>query len=188
MKTKANLPVFVKPVDNDVMSPKDVQFHVPSVVDDRTPLPQYQGFHRQKFVLDLRDLKLMNSVGIRNWVQWLKSFQPQNEVCLVNCPVIFMNIAAIVTDVVPDGARIESILLRYVDEEHGRGALRVLAQRPTESSWKLPQAILSASGEVYEFDGILSKTLGRLKGQVELVNEMPEAAIAGAGLTILSKE
>lgn len=168
------------------MSSQDVLFHVPSVVDDRTPLPQYQGFNRQKFILDLRDLKLMNSVGIRAWVHWIRSFQAQNEVRLVNCPVIFLNIAAIVTDVVPDGVRIDSMILRYVDEESG-AALRCVLQRPAAGPWRVPEN-LRRGGVTHEFDGILSKSLGRLKAETELLDEADEARFAELGLQVLTQE
>ncbi|MBX3019972.1 MAG: hypothetical protein KF767_18945 [Bdellovibrionaceae bacterium] len=180
------LPENVEAMDNLFMTSKDVLFHIPSVVDDRTPLPQYQGFNRQKFILDLRDLKLMNSVGIRAWVHWIRSFHSPNEVRLVNCPVIFLNIASIVSDVVPNGVRIDSMILRYVNEESG-ATLRCLLQRPTTDTWRIPET-LTHQGQTYEFDGILSKTLGRLKGETELLETMAEADLAASGLQVLTQD
>lgn len=183
---ESELPENDEPMDNTFMSSQEVLFHVPSVVDDRTPLPQYQGFHRQKFVLDLRDLKLMNSVGIRAWVHWMRSFAGPNEVLLINCPVIFLNIAAIVTDVVPEKVRVQSMILRYVDEE-SNSPLRCFMERPPTGIWKIPET-LRLGDAMYEFDGILAKSLGRLKSETELTEEISESQFADYGLQIIAEK
>jgi hypothetical protein len=143
--------------DNFEMISKDVVFQVPNVIDDRTPLPQYQGFNRQKFILDLRELKLMNSVGIRNWVHWIQTFCTVNEVVLQNCPVIFLNIAAIVAAVVPGQVRIESFIIKFVEGEASR-ELRARLTRPVAGTWKIPQSLVineNGADVIFEFDGIV---------------------------------
>lgn len=173
------------------MTSQEVHFSIPSVIDDRTRLPQYKGFHKQKFVLDMRDLKLMNSVGIRTWVQWLETFRANNQVVLVNCPVIFMNIAAIVVDVLPNEARVESVILRYVHDESGE-VLRCLSTRPGSGTWKIPQILKvtepGTTAKDYEFDGILSKSFARMRTEIEFLEELASGQFSAYGLQILTKE
>lgn len=169
------------------MSDTEVQFTIPATVDDTTRFPTYRGFHGQKFILDLRDLRMMNSMGIRTWVDWVRGFMANNTVVLRNCPMTFMSIAAIVVDVVPNEVVIESMILRYIDSETNTSMRCLFTRPPASKTWRLPMALTANSTE-YEFDGIMLKTLGRIKNELETLERHPLEQISSLGGQVLIKE
>lgn len=162
-----------------------MKYLAPAIIDDRTPLPNYKGFHREIFEIDMQDLKLMNSAGIRNWVNWLKTFEAQNEIRMVNCNMIFLNIAAFVQDVASPQVKIESVILRFT-ESNSNDIIRILSKRPASGEWQIPASLISAEND-YEFDGILTKSLARLRSEVRFIDSVELSQISSLGIEVLPK-
>lgn len=168
------------------MAKTELLFRAPPVFDDNVILPDYSSLRDHCLRIDLMDLRMMNSAGIKTWVQWTRRFDTSNEVHLLNCPSIFLNIAAIVVGVIPADAHIESLLLRYLSTDD-EAELRGLCLRPTNGDrWQLPEVILDPSqNKTYEFDGILTKSLGRLRSEVVVLPEIQLSQISSLGISLI---
>lgn len=59
-------------------------------------------------VLDLEKVTYMNSVGVKNWIQWTVQIKPTCELKMKNAPLMFVNQASTVRGFLPRHAVIES--------------------------------------------------------------------------------
>lgn len=137
---------------------------IPSVVDESARLPEVYVAQGDKVVVDLKELKLMNSAGIRLWIRWILPLTKTAKVQLTNCPMIFLNLSSIVMDVVPDQVKIESFSLNYLHLKDDREIKIHVEISPKTQSFEIPEIIITDDGEQYEFDGMIAKTFSRFKG------------------------
>lgn len=89
------------------------------LIDEETDFSRLKGFQSKNLVFDLGGIELINSVGIRSWVNWMK----QNR----DCNFTFRNCSKPVTDQInvlegflPPVATIESFYVPYVCENCGK--------------------------------------------------------------------
>ncbi|MBO9667396.1 MAG: hypothetical protein J7501_11370 [Bdellovibrio sp.] len=68
--------------------------------------------------LDLKDLKSINSLGIRNFHSWIYSIECQ-RLRLFHCPRVFVNQLNLVDGFLPAKAEIESFFVPYYNETSG---------------------------------------------------------------------
>jgi anti-anti-sigma regulatory factor len=70
--------------------------------------------------IDLRGVKHINSLGLRNWVQWMKTLlQHKSGIFLRNCPAICVNQINILEGFLPMNAIVESIEVPFICETCG---------------------------------------------------------------------
>ncbi|WP_295901134.1 hypothetical protein [uncultured Bdellovibrio sp.] len=72
--------------------------------------------------IDLKDLKSINSLGIRNFHAWIHRIQCQ-RLRLFYCPRPFINQMNLVEGFLPDKAEIESFFVPYYSERTGEDAM-----------------------------------------------------------------
>lgn len=164
-----------------VSSQNEKAIRIPSVVDENTRLPEVKIPAGENLEIDLGYLKLMNSAGIRHWIQWLTPLTRANRVQLIHCPLIFVNLSAIVVDVVPAGASVRSFTLNYFCDETDE-EIRVLFQsQGNDSEFNIPEKIVDPSGSIFEFDGLFSKTFARFKGKISYHPQVEASQLGSLG-------
>jgi hypothetical protein len=118
-------------------------------------------------VLDLNGVTAINSVGIREWIKWVKSFPPAVKLSVRNCPKIIVDQINMVAGFLPAGTRIDSFYVPYYSDATGNEKM-VLFQNGKEfkddGSLEFPAEVKDDSGEAMEMDVIEAKYFKFLKG------------------------
>lgn len=70
-------------------------------------------------VLDLGEIRLINSCGLRNWIIWIEKIDPKTQIVLKRCPQIIVDQINILEGFIPRGAVIESFFVPYYCDECG---------------------------------------------------------------------
>jgi hypothetical protein len=116
-------------------------------------------------VLDLEKVTAINSVGIREWIKWIKLIPSSANISLRKCPKIIVDQINMVAGFLPAGATIESFFVPYYSDGSGSEKM-VLFQNGKEFSngqlGTLPE-VKDDSGEVMEMDVIEAKYFKFLK-------------------------
>lgn len=81
-------------------------------LDGRATLPDL-GFVPGRLVISLSQLAFINSLGIRHWVNWIKTLRTEKEIVLTHCAPPFVRQLSILHTFIPDGARVDSICVPY---------------------------------------------------------------------------
>lgn len=116
-------------------------------------------------VLDLEGVTAINSVGIREWIKWVKLIPTAIQMSVRKCPKIIVDQINMVAGFLPPAAVIESFFVPYYADATGSEKM-VLFQNGKEFKngvLEFPAEIKDDSGEVMEMDVIEAKYFKFLK-------------------------
>lgn len=122
--------------------------------------------------LDLRDVRNLNSMGLRNWVQWVKGLKAKHQMVFRNCPRSVVDQMNILQGFLPMGAIVESFFVPYVCDHcgHDESFLATRGQDYMEGSIDTKEGASMASsrpcpscGKNMEMDVVPSKYFNFLK-------------------------
>lgn len=82
----------------------------------------------KKLIIDIENVRLINSTGLRNWVIWVKSLDPNTQILLRHCPHVVVEQMNILKSFLPSGAIVESFEVPYHCESCGYEEM-VMAER-----------------------------------------------------------
>ncbi|MCB0365164.1 MAG: hypothetical protein H6624_18880 [Bdellovibrionaceae bacterium] len=82
----------------------------------------------KEIVLDMAQIRLLNSVGLRSWLLWIKTFAGDRSLVFINCPRHVVDQMNILDGFLPLSARVESFFVPYFCE-HCEKTDSVLAVR-----------------------------------------------------------
>lgn len=66
--------------------------------------PLLRTIKKSHVIFDCRDVRHINSIGLKHWVRFLEGLQGKASVEFHNCPVFFIDYANMVPDLVESGA------------------------------------------------------------------------------------
>jgi anti-anti-sigma regulatory factor len=116
-------------------------------------------------VLDLEGVTGINSVGIREWIKWVKTMPSSVKLSVRKVPKIVVDQINMVSGFLPPGTTVESFFVPYYSDASGSEKM-VLFENGKEysgSELKAPAEIKDDSGEVMEMDVIEAKYFKFLK-------------------------
>lgn len=116
-------------------------------------------------VLDVESVSAINSVGIREWIKWTKTFPAGIQVVIRKCPKIIVDQINMVSGFLPANTLIESFYVPYFAESTGTEKM-VLFENGKEykdGNLHAPAEVKDDSGEVMEMDVIEAKYFKFLK-------------------------
>jgi hypothetical protein len=102
-------------------SGEDVVLTLIGVLDENSALPEFPSGVRGRVVIDLAGVSMINSLGCRNWIAWIKggAIVP-GGVTLVHCSPAVVNQTNILIGFLPGYVRVDSFFVPYYCEGCGR--------------------------------------------------------------------
>lgn len=148
------------------------QISIQGSIDENMDFSSLKIGEAKNLILDLREVRSLNSMGLRNWVHWVKSFRGRKQLFLRHCPRVVVDQMNILQGFLPIGAVVESIFVPYYCESCDKEE-NVLAQRgrdymegsvdAREGQNLSPTKICPHCGKTSEMDVIPAKYFGFLK-------------------------
>ena len=89
---------------------------VDGYVDERAVLPELTEIQGQ-LIINLAQLTFINSIGIRIWLQWIKSLKTDKGITLVHCSPPFVRQMSILQSFIPEGVTVKDIFVPYYCEQ-----------------------------------------------------------------------
>jgi anti-anti-sigma regulatory factor len=135
-----------------------------SVDEDSNFTPPNLG-SASRVVLDLNHVTAINSVGIREWIKWVKTMPASLQLSVRNCPKIIVDQINMVAGFLPAGTVIESFYVPYYADSSGNEKM-VLFTNGKEfkgSDLFAPDVVKGEGGEEMEMDVIEAKYFKFLK-------------------------
>lgn len=90
------------------------------VLDETAELPAFDMTYCGRMLIDLEKLTMINSLGCRKWIHWLRAYPKGIQISLVNCSSVIVNQINILVGFVPPGVAVESIYVPYFCESCGK--------------------------------------------------------------------
>jgi len=116
-------------------------------------------------IFDLEKVTAINSVGIREWIKWIKAVPPTVKLSLRKCPKIIVDQINMVAGFLPAGARIESFFVPYYSDASGSEKMVLFenGKEFTDGQLNTLPEIKDDGGEAMEMDVIEAKYFKFLK-------------------------
>jgi hypothetical protein len=117
-------------------------------------------------ILDLEKITAINSVGIREWIKWVKAFPATAKLTVRKCPKIIVDQINMVAGFLPQGTMVQSFFVPYYADSSGNEKM-VLFENGKEfgpGGLNPPAEVKDDSGEVMEMDVIEAKYFKFLNG------------------------
>jgi hypothetical protein len=110
-------------------------------------------------VLDLDGVTAINSVGIREWIKWIKGLQPGLQLSVRRCPKIIVDQINMVAGFLPPATVVESFFVPYFSESTGTEKMVLFESGKEFKGGDLhpPAEVKDDSGELMEMDVIEAK-------------------------------
>jgi len=138
--------------------------HLSGQIDETFPADLLNANFKNKVVIDLDQIKMINSVGIRKWIQFMGQLKDK-KVELFKCPKIFIDQVNMVQDFILPNFLIASFYVPYFMEEKGieENVLYKLGQDYGDSFLNVQPEIKNPDGAILEIDVIEHKYFKFLK-------------------------
>lgn len=132
--------------------------NVEGSIDEDASLPSLDFSGISHICFDFKELKLINSCGIRDWVNWLKAFPTSLKIEYTQCPPILIDQINMISGLLPQGGIVSSFYVPYFSEKEDDVVLQLF-----NKGQEVPEEISLPSGETVELDVIPEKYFKFLK-------------------------
>ncbi len=116
-------------------------------------------------VLDLEGVSAINSVGIREWIKWVKALPGSTQLSVRKCPKIIVDQINMVAGFLPANAKVESFYVPYYSDSSGSEKMILFenGKEFKEGEIHAPPDVKDDAGELMEMDVIEAKYFKFLK-------------------------
>jgi hypothetical protein len=83
------------------------------VINENTPFPEERPDSKQKLIINCFDVQMVNSVGISQWINWMKKLPHEQKIAFRNCTQKVIDIVNYLEGFLLDGTHIESFFVPY---------------------------------------------------------------------------
>ena len=117
-------------------------------------------------IWDLEKVTAINSVGIREWIKWVKGYPASLKMSVRRCPKIIVDQINMVAGFLPTGTTVQSFFVPYYADGSGNEKMVLFENGKEYGSGKLnpPVEVKDETGEVMEMDVIEAKYFKFLNG------------------------
>lgn len=85
-------------------------------IDEDVEFPAVEAGKFQTITLDLKNVKAINSVGIREWLNWIRPLAEKSDFVLENCPKAMVFQFNMVEGFLPPRAKVSSFFVPFYSE------------------------------------------------------------------------
>jgi DNA-directed RNA polymerase subunit RPC12/RpoP/anti-anti-sigma regulatory factor len=123
-------------------------------IDEDADFKELSGLEQKQITFDFRQVNMINSCGIREWIRFLELLPNKSSITYSNCPQIIIEQINMVHGFFKKGAVIESLYAPYFCESCGKEA-KVHLQTEQIKNKKAPKVDCPHCGhENAEFDAL----------------------------------
>lgn len=91
-------------------------------IDEDVEFPGVEAGKYQAITLDLANIKAINSVGIREWLNWIRPLAEKSDFILENCPKAMVFQFNMVEGFLPPRSRVASFFVPFYSESADKEA------------------------------------------------------------------
>ncbi|MFN7903925.1 MAG: hypothetical protein ACK5P5_01965 [Pseudobdellovibrionaceae bacterium] len=128
------------------------------IIDEDVDFKEFSIAQASDLLIDLQDLKSINSCGIREWIKWLGE-NSSGKIQMQNCPKVIVDQINMVEGFLPKNGKVVSFYVPYFNEDSGseKNVLFRHGTEFTEAGVNPPAEVKDEGGQAMEMDVIESK-------------------------------
>ncbi len=129
-----------------------IVFNISGQIDEDAELESMHIEGHTKIVFNLENVTMINSCGIRDWVEFQKNIADDTKIIYRNCPQVIIEQLNIIKGFIKEGGVIESFYAPYYDEKSDK-EIKILITPDEVIDGKAPVK-KNAEGDELDFDEI----------------------------------
>lgn len=135
------------------------RFSLRGHIDEEFEFTKFPVGDAQQVIIDLDGVCGINSLGIREWLQWMASMKNAKRVVLKNCPKMIVDQMNMVMGFLPANAVVESFYVPYFSEKTGeeKSVLFINGREFAGPHVTAPDNIVDKNGDKMEMDVLPAK-------------------------------
>lgn len=133
-------------------------------IDEDSDFSKVLSLNSSAYIFDFDKIKMMNSCGIREWINFIEKLPKSSQIIYCKCPQVVIEQINMVQGFLRPGARIDSFYAPYFSEQKDE-VQKILLKTDQIISGKAPSITDPESGELLEFDAIEAQYFNFIKQQ-----------------------
>ncbi len=129
-----------------------VTFELSGKIDEDSKLESMLVDSAKKIIFNLDKIKMINSCGIRDWIEFQRKIDDSVQIVYQNCPQVIIEQVNIIKGFIKEGGVVESFYAPYYDAENDK-EMKILLTPDEVVDNKAPVK-KNANGTELEFDEI----------------------------------
>lgn len=139
-----------------------LQVELIGAIDEDSDFKELLGLEQKDIIFDFKQISMINSCGIREWIKFLDQIPETSSITYTNCPQIIIEQINMVHGFFKKGAQIESLYAPYFCEGCNK-EVKVHVESQQVKNRKAPRIDCPHCGnENIEFDAIEAQYFGFL--------------------------
>ncbi|MCO4794148.1 MAG: hypothetical protein KC493_10565 [Bacteriovoracaceae bacterium] len=139
-----------------------VEVKVIGQIDEDASFEKILSIKQEVYIFDLEEINLINSCGVREWINFLEKLPSTSSITYRNVPQVVVEQINMVQGFVREGAQIESFYAPYYNEQTDQ-VVKILINVNDVKDGKAPQK--DQDGTTLEFDAIEAQYFNFIKQQ-----------------------
>lgn len=150
---------------------RSFEFILEGPISEKTEIFEYDIRIAHEIKVDMEKVTFINSIGVKNWLQWAARIPNRATVTLYKCPFVIINQINMVQGFLPTGGRVQSFYAPYISNSGTE--MTVLFERGREYDYAengkperiaFPETLVHPKNqEAMEPDFVISKVAQFLK-------------------------
>lgn len=133
-------------------------------IDEDANFEKVLAYESNLYVFDFKNVTMMNSCGVREWINFIEKLPKQSTLVYMNCPQVVIEQINMVQGFMRAGARIDSFYAPYYSEQKDQ-VFPILLKTDQIQDGKAPKINDPETGEELEFDAIEAQYFNFIKQQ-----------------------
>lgn len=133
-------------------------------IDEDSDFSRILSLNAANYIFDFENIKMMNSCGIREWINFIEKLPKEAKLTYRRCPQVVIEQINMVQGFLRPGAKIHSFYAPYFSEQKDE-VMKILIKTEQVLNGKAPAAKDPLTGEVLEFDAIEAQYFNFIKQQ-----------------------
>ena len=130
----------------------EIIFELSGQIDEDADLAKLDFSEAKSIEFNLNDISLINSCGIRDWVEFQKTIPESVQISYSHCPQVIIEQINIIKGFIREGAKVKSFYAPYYDEANDQ-EIKILITPEEVVNQKAPVK-KNEKGDLLEFDEI----------------------------------
>lgn len=133
-------------------------------IDEDSDFSKILSTNSSIYIFDFDKIKMMNSCGIREWINFIEKLPKEAQIIYRKCPQVVIEQINMVQGFLRTGARIDSFYAPYYSEQKDE-VMKILLKTEQVQNGKAPMMTDPESQEELEFDAIEAQYFNFIKQQ-----------------------
>lgn len=136
-------------------------------IDEDADFSKILAPNSSAYIFDFDKIKMMNSCGIREWINFIEKLPTQAQITYRKCPQVVIEQINMVQGFLRAGARIDSFYAPYYCAKKDE-VIKILLKTDQVKNGKAPLMVDPEDQEVLEFDAIEAQYFNFIKQQEQV--------------------